>query len=171
MLLTFFKEFWVKRKLKNSIEDLKINQNSSKISTIGLLIDEDEFVQKEDLLNELISNGILGKNIEILLCNKNKKEYNSKFNYFSPDNLDWKSNVNNKVVTEFINKEFDLLISYYDFEKAVLLVITHNSKALFKVGFSTIDKRLNNLLINSKVSDYKIFTSELFRYLKILNKI
>lgn len=171
MLLNFLKEFWVKRKLKNSIEDLIVSQNSNKILTIGLLIDENDFLQKENLLNEIVANGILEENIELLICNKNKKEYNSNYNYFSPDNLDWESNINNKLVSEFVNKEFDVLISYYDFEKAVLLLITHNSKALFKVGFSTIDKRVNNLLIHSKVSDYKIFTSELFRYLKILNKI
>jgi len=72
----------------------------------------------------------------------------------------------------FLNaQKFDLLISYYDVEKAILLTITHNSKAQFKVGFSSVDKRLNHLMINTNAENYKVFTHELFRYLKILNKI
>ena len=71
---------------------------------------------------------------------------------------------------DFINEKFDLLISYYDVEKAILLKITHNSKAQFKVGFSSVDKRLNHLMINTNAENYKVFVHELFRYLKILNR-
>jgi hypothetical protein len=64
-----------------------------------------------------------------------------------------------------------MLISYYDFEKAPLMIITQQSKASFKVGFSTIDKRLNHFMIDTNVEKQEVFTNELFRYLKILNKI
>jgi hypothetical protein len=74
-------------------------------------------------------------------------------------------------VNDFINEKFDLLINYYDVEKALLLLITRNSQANIKVGFSTIDKRLNYLIIDTKIENHAIFTHELFKYLKILNKI
>ena len=74
-------------------------------------------------------------------------------------------------VNDFISCNFDLLINYYDVEKAILLNITNNSNAVFKVGFSSIDKRLNHLMINTNAENYSIFVNELFRYLKILNKI
>jgi hypothetical protein len=73
-------------------------------------------------------------------------------------------------VNDFINKEFDLLISYYNIEKTILLKVTHSSRALFKVGFSSIDKRLNHFMIQTDGSDFKLFISELFKYLKILKK-
>ena len=70
-----------------------------------------------------------------------------------------------------MNQNFDLLISYYDVEKAILLKITSNSKAVFKIGFSSVDKRLNHLMINTNADNYQVFTHELFRYLRILNKL
>jgi hypothetical protein len=63
------------------------------------------------------------------------------------------------------------LISYYDVEKPALLLTTHYSKALFKVGFASVDKRLNHLLIETTAENYKIYLKELFKYLKILKKI
>ena len=49
--------------------------------------------------------------------------------------------------------------------------ITHDSKARFKVGFSSIDKRLNHFMINSTSTNHAVFVNELFKYLKLLNKI
>ena len=63
-----------------------------------------------------------------------------------------------------------VLINYYDVEKAILLVATHESRANFKVGFSNIGKNLNDFMINTNLGNYKVFIQELFRYIKILNK-
>ena len=90
---------------------------------------------------------------------------------FGLKDLNFKCEFTQQAINEFISDEFDLLINYYDEEKPFLLLLTNNSKAKFKVGFSAVDKRLNHLLINIALEDYKGFTHELFRYLKILNKI
>ena len=65
--------------------------------------------------------------------------------------------INNEIVNQFVNENFDLLISYYDVEKTPLLQITNLSKAHFKVGFATIDKRLNHFIIDTKPENYKVF--------------
>ncbi|MGA9638601.1 DUF6913 domain-containing protein [Flavobacterium sp.] len=172
MLLKYLKEFSVKQLLKNSFLKEKKQPNSNKIKTVGLLIDECCFKDKNQLIEQLFFNGFLEKNIEVLLyrsrINKNKV---CKYPFFTSNDINWNGAVNNKVVTDFIDKEFDLLISYYDVEKAILLLVTNQSKADFKVGFSSIDKRINNLMINVNAQNYKVFVYELFRYLKILNKI
>ena len=62
--------------------------------------------------------------------------------------------------------EFDLLISYYDIEKPILMLMTQKSKAKFKVGFASVDKHFNRWMINTSLENYKLFISELFRYLK-----
>ena len=72
---------------------------------------------------------------------------------------------------EQITKPFDLLINYYDVNKYGILLLSIKSKANFKVGFDTVDKRVNHFIIKELVDNYKEFTSELFKYLKILNKI
>jgi hypothetical protein len=172
MFLNHIKDFFVKKTLKNRLHNVKISANTKHIETVGLIIDESYFLEKNDLIQELVANGILEKNIKIIVYrDKVKKQESYSQPTFGAKQLNWKGNITDLVVQNFTNEKFDLLISYYDIEKAILMLITHNSKAEFKVGFSSIDKRLNHLMINTNAENYKVFTHELFRYLKILNKI
>ncbi|WP_291100001.1 MULTISPECIES: DUF6913 domain-containing protein [unclassified Flavobacterium] len=172
MFLNYIKDFFLKRILKNSLHNVKSSTLTASIQTVGLLVDESYFFEKEALVKELIANGISESNIKIIVY-KDKLKKNELFSQpiFGIKHLSWKAEITNPKVKDFINEKFDLLISYYDVEKAILLNITHNSKAQFKVGFSSVDKRLNHLMINTNAENYKVFVHELFRYLKILNKI
>lgn len=172
MFLNYIKDFLLKRILKNRLHNVKSSLSAATIQNIGLLIDESNFFKKEALVQELIANGIPLNKIKIIVYRHklNKNEHYSQPT-FSIKHLNWNGEISNPVIKDFITTDFDLLISYYDVEKASLLTITHKSKAHFKVGFSSIDNRLNHLMINTDVENYKVFTDELFRYLKILNKI
>ena len=172
MFLSYIKDFFLKRILKNRLHNVKNSSATATIQTIGLLIDESYFFEKKELVKELIVNGIPQSNIKIILY-RDKLKKNEQYSQltFGLKHLNWNGEISNPIIKDFINTDFDLLISYYDVEKATLLTITHKSKAHFKVGFSSIDKRLNHLMINTNVENYKVFTDELFRYLKILNKI
>ncbi|MBA4277310.1 hypothetical protein [Flavobacterium sp.] len=172
MFLKYIKDYFLKRILKNNLQNVKSISSAVSIQTVGVLIDESYFSEKEALKEELKANGILENNIKLVVY-RDKLRKNESYSQptFSIKHLNWKAEITNPVVNDFINEKFDLLISYYDVEKAILLNITHNSKALFKVGFSSIDKRLNHLMINTNAENYKVFVHELFRYLKILNKI
>ena len=90
---------------------------------------------------------------------------------FGLKDFNFKGRTELQSINEFVSNEFDLLINYYDVEKPVLLLLTNNSKAKFKVGFSSVDKKLNHLMINTNAENHTVFVHELFRYLKILNKI
>ncbi len=172
MFLNYLKNFFLKRILKNRLHNVKSSMFTDSILTIGLLIDESYFFEKDDLIKELVSKGIIESNITIVVYrDKLKKKEIYSQPTFGIKHLNWKAEITNPTVKDFINEKFDLLISYYDVEKAILLTITQNSKAQFKVGFSSIDKRLNHLMINTNAENYKVFVHELFRYLKILNKI
>lgn len=171
MFLNYLKEFLVKKIVKNSLLNVKSGSFNGNIETVGLIIDESYFNQTQQLINELAANGIAQESIVLLLYkSKSKENLTSLVTKLEPGHLNWKAHIKNQAVNDFLAKDFDLLISYYDVDKAVLLVATQESKAKFKVGFSTIDKRLNNLMINTNLENYKIFVQELFRYLKILNK-
>ncbi|MGO4817761.1 DUF6913 domain-containing protein [Flavobacterium sp. W22_SRS_FP1] len=172
MFLNYIKDFSVKKRLKNSLQNVKTVLTVNSIKTIGLLIDESYFSEINLFRNELILSGILESNIEVLVYrDRLKKNKSVSQATFSANDLNWNGTISNRAVNEFVNKQFDLLISYYDVEKAVLLVVTHNSKAHFKVGFAAINKKFNDLMINTNAENYKVFTHELFRYLKILKKI
>ena len=86
-------------------------------------------------------------------------------------NISWNGEIQQQEAVYFLAKPFDILISYYDVTKAPLLLATQQSKAVFKVGFSTVDKRLNHFMINTNAENYQVFSNELFKYLRILNKI
>jgi hypothetical protein len=172
MFLNLIKDYFLKRILKNSLHNIRSNASSTKVQTVGLLIDESYFFEKEALIQELVIGGILEHNIKIIVHKdklKKKEVYSQPT--FSIKNLNWKAEITNPLVVDFINEKFDLLISYYDIEKAILLKITNNSKAQFKIGFSTIDKRLNHLMINTNAENYQVFIHELLRYLRILKKL
>lgn len=172
MFLNYIKDFFLIKILKNSLHNVKSSTLTTSIQTVGLLMDESYFFEKDDLVKELVANGIQESKIKIIVY-RDKLKKNELFSQptFGIKHLNWKAEITNPKVKDFINEKFDLLISYYDVEKAILLNITHNSKAQFKVGFSSIDKRLNHLMINTNAENYKVFVHELFRYLKILNKI
>jgi hypothetical protein len=172
MFLNYIKDFSVKRILKNSLQNSRSNPDSSTIKTVGLLVDETYFLETKALVTSLLSQGVLESNIDVLIYkDKLKKNKAQSFPAFSASDLGWNATIDSTVANDFIAQEFDLLISYYDVEKAVLLLVTHQSKAKFKVGFTAIDKRLNDLMINTNAENYIVFTHEIFRYLKILNKL
>jgi hypothetical protein len=171
MFLNYIKDFYVKKKLKNSLHNVKSNILSVGIQTVGLLVDASRFSEKEAFIQELTANGIPEENIKVIVYKDRFKlnEVNSQLG-FSDKNLNWNGEITNPNVNDFINEKFDLLISFYDVEKAILMLVNHNSKAAFKVGFSSIDKRLNHLMIDTNVQNYKVFTAELFRYLKLFKQ-
>lgn len=172
MFLNYFKDFATKKIVKKSLSNAKHIASDKVIKTVGIIFDVSYFNQSKELLDELISQGIREENIKILVF-KDKIKKNETFDYpvFSYKDLSWIATVDNKQVMDFVNEPFDLLINYYDIEKAILLLVSNLSKASFKAGFSVIDKRLNHLMIDTNVENYKIFADELFKYLKILNKI
>ena len=172
MFLNYIKEISLKRILKNSYKVLNNNQNLTIIKSVGLIIDESNFDKSEKLINEIVAGGIRKDNIKVIVY-KDKLNQNEVFSYptFNNKHINFSGKFTEKVVIDFINNQFDLLISYYEIEKSSLQIITNNSKANFKVGFANVDKRLNHLMINTRLDNYKIFTFEVFKYLKILKKI
>lgn len=172
MFLNYLKDFSVKKIVKNSLSNVKHLPSETIIKTVGIVFDESYFYEREALVQELIQKGIDEKNIKILVY-KDKIKKNEIFDYpvFSHKDLSWHGTVDKKEVKDFIKEPFDLLINYYDTEKVALLLVSHLSKASFKVGFATVDKRLNHFMINTNAENYKVFIDELFKYLKILNKI
>ena len=172
MFLNYLKDFIVKKTLKKNLKNLENNFSVNAIQKIGLLIDATTFTETEQLIKELISIGFARDNIQtIVYADKVKKsEAGSNFT-FNANSIKWNAEILEQEINSFINVEFDLLISFYDIERAILLKITHDSKAHFKVGFSSIDKRLNHFIINSTTDNHAIFVNELFKYLKLLNKI
>lgn len=167
MFLNYIKGFFLKRKLKNIFYDVKSTRLTNAIKTVGLLVDESSFLKKDALIKDLVANEIFEENIKIIIYRDqlSKNEKNSAV-VFSSKDLTWNADITSAAVNDFIKEDFDLLISYYEVQKPILMLITHRSNAKFKAGFASIDKRLNHLIISAHTENHSVFTSELFRYLK-----
>jgi len=172
MFLNKIKDFFTKKIVKKSLSNVKHIDSNNYIKTVGIVFDESYFYEKESLIEQLINQGIKSEDIQFFVFKNNIKK-NESFNYpvFSHKNINWNGTFDDQELNAFEATPFDLLISYYDTEKAALLLFTHLSKASFKVGFSNIDSRLNHFMINTNAENYKVFVDELFKYLKILKKI
>jgi hypothetical protein len=173
MISKIIKVFFLKRKVNKKLINYQPQVSSDTIVKVGVLIDENYFNNQEVLIKEIEKHGIAKENIEILsFVNKNKKtRFLEEFDYFFKKDIMFGGLFKSERVTSFTNQHFDMLISYYDVQKPTLLLVTKSSKAKFKVGFQTIDKRINHLYISTVVENYSEFISELFKYLKILKKI
>jgi hypothetical protein len=172
MFLNYLKDFFTQKIVKKSLSNVKHTAANETIKTVGIIFDESYFYEREALVQELVQNGIEESDIKVLVF-KNKIKKNERFDYpvFSNKDLSWTATFDKSEVKDFIAQKFDLLINYYDTEKSALLLVSNQSKAIFKVGFSSIDKKLNHFMINTNAENYKVFVDELFKYLKILNKI
>lgn len=167
MFLNYIKEFFVKKSLKNNLSNQKNTAFSKNVQTIGLLIDESNFNHSEVLIKELKLHGIAEENIKIVAYNgKFKKKDVYLRPTFGKNHINWNGEITEDFLNEFLNLKFDLLLSYYDVENVILMMMTSKSKANFKVGFANVDNELNRLMINTELENHKLFVSELFRYLK-----
>jgi hypothetical protein len=172
MFLKLIKDFAVKRVLNNSSCNVTLVAVEKKIQKVGILIDETSFDSKEEVMQLLVNNGFAKEHLSVLVF----KDYFKKNEvllepHYSLKNISWLGTIENQEVKDFIAKDFDLLISYYHENKPPLQLVTHLSKANFKVGFYSVDTRHNHFLIDTQPENYRLFISELFKYLKILNKI
>lgn len=172
MFLNYLKNFFTQKIVKKSISNVMPVPVHATIQTVGIIFDETYFYEREALVQELAQKGIQESNIKVLVF-KDKIKKNEQFDYptFSHKDLSWAATFDKSEVKEFIAQKFDLLINYYDTEKSALLLVSNQSKASFKVGFSSINKKLNHFMIDTNAENYKVFIDELFKYLKILNKI
>jgi hypothetical protein len=172
MFLNKIKDFWAKKIVKKRLSNVRLINSDNSIVKVGIVFDESYFYEREELLKELIQQGIKEENIQILVF-KDKIKKNETFDYpvFSYKNINWTATIDAQQFKDFVTSEVDLFISYYDIEKAPLLLTTHLSKASFKVGFASIDKRLNHFMIDTNAENHTVFMEELFKYLKILNKL
>ena len=172
MFYTIIKNFFLKKNVTKRLLKQKNQLVQKKIASVGLLVDESYFSNTEALVDQIVSQGIDKEQIKILVY---KDKIKSKEIIASPflclKNISFTGEINKKEVIDFLETPFDLLINYYDVNKYALVLLSVQSKANFKVGFDTVDKRVNHFILKMFVDQYELFTSELFKYLKILNKI
>jgi hypothetical protein len=172
MFLNYLKNIFLNYILKNRWQEVIAHTETHSIRKVGVLVDETNFKNTDLLVNKLIA--MVGDSICLsVICYKEKLI--TKESYLRPTFdlrvISWQGFIVDPIVTEFIETDFDILVSFYEIQKPLLGLITNNSKAKFKVGFASTDKRLHHLMIQTTMDNYSVFVQELQKYLQILHKI
>ena len=172
MILKGFKEKSKKKYLNKLLLERQVNVTDNEVKSLGVVLNIDE-VDDFDLFRELAETMKIHPNkLKVIAFSESKKDdlnaWDSCYNF---KDFSWKGSVKNIELQSFLDKDFDVLISYYEKEILELKLITALSKAKFKVGILQTDERLNDLIIKTNLKQFELFKTEVFKYLTILNKI
>jgi len=176
----FFKGLKDKFKHKSGVKFLKEEllkptatvERSSGITSIGCIVDLDNF-DKPELFFEFVDEYKLRPNAVKIIGYKNYYDKNSPYStpVFSDKDLGWKGAIENSYALEFLSRDYDLLVNYYNEDNLLLQLMTVKTKARVKVGFKEVDQKLNDLILEMPIKNFKTFKLELKKYLKVLNEI
>jgi hypothetical protein len=172
MILKGFKEKSIKKKLKAILSSPKTNIEQTIVQSVGVLFNIDEvsdFEMFKSLSDDL---DIRPDKLKIVAFTENKKDNLFTWNVcFSPKDIGWHGKIHNIELEEFMNSNFDLLISFYTKDVLELKLMTALTKAKYKAGIFQEDKRLNDLIISTSIKQFPAFEKELKKYLKVFNKL
>ncbi|KAB1067269.1 hypothetical protein F6U93_12705 [Tamlana haliotis] len=172
MILKVFKEKSIKKRINNMLSERVVTSNNLVAKSFGVLINLDEF--DELALFESIAKeaGVQPNNFKIITFSEQKKDDLGVFdNCYSSADFSRNGQVKNAELQGFLDTDFDVLISYYTEDILELKLLTVASRAKFKIGVLQSDERLNDLIIKTELKEFGVFKTELFKYLRILNKI
>ncbi len=146
--------------------------SKKKVKSVGVILHLEEFADFEAFRNYFKSIDIRENRVKIVAYSEMETAKEKLWDtFFIAKDFGWKGKLNNLELEEFVNREYDLLISYYRSNILELNNMTAQSRANFKVGIADYDQRLYDLIIDVKPNDFKLFGSELKKYLNVLNKL
>lgn len=171
MILKGLKAKSIKKNLNSILNNREADFNSNKIESMGIIINADETQDLEAIKTIATALQIRPNKLRVIAFTTSKKEVTYSWETcFNPKDFTWNGKINNVELQGFLDTEFDVLISYYSKDVLELKYLTAASKAHFKVGIFQLDKRFNDLIIKTELTNIEAFKAELTKYLKVLNK-
>lgn len=142
------------------------------IHLVGVIVDLDQF-PKPEAFEEFVALFNLHPNAVKVIGYKKEYDRNSPYStpVFSLKDLGWNGDIENSYASEFLSREYDVLINYYTEKNIMLQLMTLKTKARIKVGFSKVDKTFNDIILDCPLKDFDIFKNEATKYLNVLNEL
>ncbi len=172
MFLKGFKKKSAKKYIDKILQQPR-NLNNNIIKTIGILVDATVY-ESFPYINEIVSVfKTNNENITILYYYPDKKQAQLAINkkVFTKSDLGFNGKINVSIVKQFTNTKFDCLLNFYTEDKLLLNLASVQSEAEFKIGFTSINPKINDFSIATNINNITEFTFELKKYLTLLNKI
>ncbi|TDI73606.1 MAG: hypothetical protein E2O87_05010 [Bacteroidetes bacterium] len=162
----------LKKVTERNLAHRDLSQLNSTLKTLGFIVDEKLIQDFEPLYDFYVEFKLLPKDVKVFTFIEVKKKLPSLLqNQVQSKDFNWKGEMHNQNASEFLDKDFDVLVGYYEGKHEFLDAMISQSNAKFKVGFAGGDKRLFDLLISVKPNEIETFKLELKKYLEILKKL
>jgi hypothetical protein len=172
MILKGFKEKSIKNYINSQLKNRIIIQTKSKSRRVGVIFNAEELSNIPSFTDLAKVLNIKEESLEIIAFKQHVKEKETVFSpTYTLKHIGWRGKVKDKTLQQFLNTEFNVLLSYYKKDITSLKLLTVASKAEFKVGILEADERVNDLIIKTEINDFDTFSTELKKYLNILNKL
>ncbi|MFY7811485.1 MAG: DUF6913 domain-containing protein [Flavobacterium sp.] len=171
MKIPFIQNYFIQKKIEN-LKSQNYPYHTNKIKNILLVIDESHQDYKTKIIFKIKEMGINENNLTVLIYTQNlEKNKKYEFTTFSNESFSNFGIEKSEELIAVLNQSFDLLITFYEDKNLLLEYIVHRIKCGFKVGLSKSQNQFFHLTVNSSLENVKIYLSETFKYLKILNKL
>lgn len=172
MFLKRFREKSNRKYIDRILNSEVRNVHQRKVESVGVILNYEEFKNLDQMRLMLKNIGIKDNKVKFIsFIEDEKSKPNSWDAFFNPKDFGWKGKINNVELQEFIETDFDALVSYYNRDILELNFTTALSRSNFKIGISNHDPRLYDLIIDVDAKHLHVFQNEILKYLKVLNKI
>ncbi len=177
----FFKGLKDRLKYKSALKYMKeelqrppmtFNRSRAGIHLVAVIVDLEQF-PKTEVFEEFVTLFKLRPNAVKVMGYKKEYDQNSPYAtpVFSEKDLGWNGHIENGYAMEFLSREYDVLINYYNEKNIMLQLMTLKTNARIKVGFSTVDKTYNDIILDCPLQDFDTFKNEVTKYLNVLNEL
>ena len=141
------------------------------IASVGIIVDLECFKQEERFY-ELVQALRLQPNAIKIMGYREFYDKNSPYStpVFADKDLGWKGAIENSYALEFLSREYDLLIKYFNQPRLMLQLMSIKTRAAFRIGFPGVDPVYNDLILELPPDDYDTFKSELKKYMNLMNQ-
>jgi len=174
-MVRIISDFVLKSRLKKKLKLLASvsKSNRKQIKSIAILVSGNYEVKEHMFIDFAKAFKVPTQNITIVVFNKNKIPLqNTKLGQrieCSKEMIDFWGNFPKKF-NIFFKKEVDLLINYFDDNSLLPSYVSVFCKAKLRVGFSSTQYAMNDLILNVNPLETDLFLSEATKYLKSILK-
>ena len=142
------------------------------VHMLGVIVDLDMFPRAESFEEFINVFGLRHNAVKVIGY---KKDYDTNSPYstpvFSDKDMGWNGEIDNGYVQEFLSREYDVLINYYSEKNLMMQLMTVKTRARIKVGFATVDKTFNDIIMDCPMKDFDLFKNEIRKYLNVLKEL
>lgn len=161
----------IRNQTEKTLRSRDTSEINSKLVTLGFMVDENLMSDFDRLYDFQKSLELRPKDVKVFSFLEVKKKLPSiRQNQLNNKDFTWRGELQNQNAIEFLDTPFDVLIGMYQGKNLFMDYLVAKSKARFKVGFTSADPRLFDLILGIPPDNIRLVESELKKYITILKK-